>query len=191
MLHLMLAGWLGLGWPFFGPFTDHKAARAPLPAYVPVGKVRQTTYAEDGWTMTIRRDGFSGMVRCRLVSLKTLAQGRITYAGETLGFQLGDEDNALDAWYRVDGGPPRRWRDLYPQLAAQGVPLDQGPLDNPTGGLVLIPRDEVADAKVVMIKVGDHGPVRTFHLRGFARALAAAKYNGCADEGSFERDPWH
>ena len=47
--------------------------------------------------MTIRRDGFTGAVRCRLVSLKTLFQGRITYADETLGFQLGDADSALDA----------------------------------------------------------------------------------------------
>ncbi len=185
MLHFVLAGWFSLPWPF-----DHKAPRAPLPAHVPLGKVRETTYTQDGWTMTIRRDGFTDTVRCRLVSLKTLFQGRITYADEILGFQLGDGDNALDAWYRIDSGPPHRWQDLYPQLVARDVALDRGPIDNPTGGLVLIPKDQLAGARAVTIRVGDRGPVRTFRIGGFAAALATAKYNGCADERSFQRDPW-
>jgi len=185
------AGLMAVSWPkpfaWLKPRTVPPSAQDVMRAH---DRVSEKTYQLHGWYITIRRDGFTGQTRCRLYFPKTLFQGRITYARDTLGFQLDENRSTLRAWYRIDRGETRRWQDIYPRLAASGVPLDGEDFDNPTGGLVLIPAVDLAAAKTVDIRANDTAPVKTFRVTGFAAALAAAKDNGCTAQDSFERNGW-
>jgi hypothetical protein len=153
-------------------------------------RIRTKAYHLAGWDMRIERDGFTGQVRCRLFSPAGLGQGRISYARGVLGFHLGADRDAAQAWYSVDDAPPRPWRDDYPLLVARRVSLEGGSLANPTGGVVLIPQETLAGARTVTIRADRGVTPRRFRLKGFEQALAAARANGCADPAAFSRDPW-
>lgn len=189
---IALAGALNLGWPSFSP------PRLPHGVQIPTEgmrrragyKVRTKAYRLAGWDMRIARDGFTGQVRCRLVSPGGLRQGRISYADGVLGFHLDPDRDVAQAWYSIDDAPPRPWRDDYPALVARRVSLEGGSLANPTGGVVLIPAEILAGAKTVTIRADRHVTPKRFGLKGFEQALAAARANGCADPAAFARDPW-
>jgi hypothetical protein len=153
-------------------------------------RVKTKAYHLAGWDMRIERDGFTGQVRCRLFSPGGLGRGRISYARGTLGFHLGPEQDVAQAWYSIDDRPARPWRDDYPTLVARRVSLEGGSLDNPTGGVVLIGEDHLAGARTVTIRADQDRAPKRFRLKGFERALAAARANGCADPAAFARDPW-
>lgn len=175
----------GLDW-----FKPRKAEPSEAVRQRRADKVRQVSYELDGWRMTIQTDGFTGRVRCHLFSPKTLTQGRITYAQGTLGFQLEESETAIGAWYRIDKGQTHAAEDLYPQLVANRVRTGGGPLENPTAGVVMIPRTELMGATVVTIRQAEGDTPRRFKLRGFEKALAAAEYNGCVGQDVFERYSW-
>jgi hypothetical protein len=189
-----LAGALHLGWPPLSP------PRVSLPHRIEIPtqgmrrragyKIRTKAYHLAGWDMRIERDGFTGQVRCRLFSPAGLGQGRISYARQTLGFHLDPDQDVAQAWYSVDDAAPRPWRDDYPVLVARRVPLEGGSLANPTGGVVLIGQDLLAGARTVTIRADRDSTPRRFRLKGFERALAAARANGCADPAAFARGPW-
>lgn len=170
---------------------------SPLPLTLPTEgmrrragyKTRTRAYHLDGWDMRIERDGFTGQVRCRLFAPAGLAQGRISYADETLGFHLNPKEDAAQAWYSIDDKPPRPWRMDYPALVARRISLEGGGLANPTGGVVLIGQDLLAGAQTVTIRASPDSMPKRFRLKGFVQALAAARANGCAEPGAFVRDP--
>jgi hypothetical protein len=153
-------------------------------------KADQKIYELDGWRMVIRKDGFTGEVRCRLYTPKTLRRGRITYAQNTFGFQLDKDINTTEAWYRIDGGPARRWKEHFPVLKASRVQTEWGTFENPSGGVVLIPESELLTAREVTIKGSKKSSPKRFQIKGFQAAKAAALYNGCGSEDSFERVTW-
>ncbi|ESQ87825.1 hypothetical protein ABENE_16870 [Asticcacaulis benevestitus DSM 16100 = ATCC BAA-896] len=153
-------------------------------------KVKERTYDAKLWRMTIQTDGFTGQVRCRLMKMKTLTEGRITYAQKTFGFEMGENVNTLNAWYSIDNRPAKRWQTLSPVLAANRVSLEGASLENPTGGVVLLPEAEIGNARVVTIRANEKSQPREFKLKGFESAVAAARYNGCAADTSFERGKW-
>ncbi|MDR7115490.1 hypothetical protein [Caulobacter sp. BE254] len=153
-------------------------------------KIRTKAYHLAGWDMRIQRDGFTGQTRCRLFAPAGLGQGRISYAAGVLGFHLDRDRDVAQAWYSVDDKPPRPWRDDYPALVARRVSLEGGGLANPTGGVVLIPTENLAGARTVTIRADHDATPKRFGLKGFEQALAAARANGCADPAAFVRDPW-
>ena len=182
---------LTLSWPVHLDWLKpHKAPPSQASVQRQSRRVRTDDYNHQGWQISIRRDGFTGQTHCRLYRLKTLRQGRVTYAQHTLGFELGAKIDASRAWYILDNGPAKRWQDLYPGLAAARVPLEGPGLLNPTGGVVLIPLDQLADARVVTIRADEKTSPQRFELKGLAEALAAARLKGCSDDESFEREAW-
>lgn len=168
----------------------HKAEPSVRQRQKHADKVRRKIYQLDGWVMTIQTDGFTGQPRCHLYSPKTLFQGRITYEGGALGFVFDEDRNTQNAWYRVDQAHAKRWQDVYPQLVRLRVPLEGGSLDNPTGGVVLLPETEVASAQEVSIRLSETESPKRFRLKGFEAAKAAALANGCDRADSFERARW-
>jgi hypothetical protein len=189
LVSVIAAGALHLAWPHLS---------SPLPHTIPTEgmrrragyKIRTESYHLDGWEMRITRDGFTGQTQCRLFAPKDLRQGRISYASGVMGFHLDPDHDVVQAWYSIDDKPPRPWRDDYPVLTARRVSLERGSLANPTGGVVLIPTETLAGARTVTIRADREASPRRFRLRGFERALTAARANGCTDPTSFARDPW-
>jgi hypothetical protein len=149
--------------------------------------VKHLHYNIDNWQLIIQKDGFTGRVSCQLYRLKTLSQGRITYAQETFGFEMGTDDNSLNAWYRIDKSPAKAWQDIYPTLAENRVKLLGGTFENPTGGVVLIPATEVKNAKAVTIRIDQKKAPKRFLLGRFEKAKSAADRLGCNQEQQFER----
>ncbi len=194
LVSLIAAGALHVAWPnLTWPHVS-----SPLPHTLPTEgmrrragyKVRTKAYHLAGWEMRIERDGFTGQVRCRLFSPAGLGQGRISYAHETLGFHLDSDQDVAQAWYSIDDKAARPWRGDYPTLVARRVSLEGGSLANPTGGVVLIGQDLLAGARTVTVRADRDSTPRRFRLKGFERALTAARANGCGDPASFARDPW-
>lgn len=182
---------MGFDWPAqLNWLKPRTAAPSPMAVQKSSDKVRHKTYQLKGWMMTIQHDGFTGKVRCHLFSMRTVSQGRITYAQGTLGFEMDQDVSTLNAWYRVDNQAVKRANDLYVRLVADRVAGAQGSLENPTGGVVLIPADDLIGAKVVTIRTDEKSRPRRFSLRGFDAALSAARYNGCAPDEAFERYTW-
>lgn len=179
------AGFLGLSWPSLPqtiPFpTEGMHRRAGY-------KVKTKAYHLKGWDMRIERDGFTGLTRCRLYAPGSVLQGRITYARGVLGFHLGEDVDVAGAWYSIDDKPPVAWRDDFPGLAEIREPLRTENLFNPTGGVVLIPRDKLAGARTVTIRSERGETPKRFRLKGFEQALVAARANGCAPTGDARDD---
>ncbi|KSB87931.1 hypothetical protein AS593_18625 [Caulobacter vibrioides] len=186
---LAAAGVLGLSTPAAPQPSPLPAEAAPRRSAL---KVKTKAYNLGGWEMRIERDGFTGQARCRLYLSRTLRGPRISYADGVFGFHMGDKVDVADAWYRIDNGPPRAWRDDLPALATRGEPLATNDLFNPTGGVVLIARDKLAGAGTVTIRSDRGSAPRRFRMKGFEAALAAARYNGCASQDgkgeTFQRD---
>lgn len=196
LLSVMAIGLWTLAWPKqlegnpLRWLRPHRAEPSERELRHKAQKVKARTYDDKLWRMTIQTDGFTGQVRCRLIKMKTLTEGRITYAQKTFGFEMGEDVNTLNAWYSIDNRPAKRWQSLYPALTANRVPLEGASLENPTGGVVLLPETEIGDAHVVTIRADERSQPREFKLKGFESALAAARYNGCAADDSFERGKW-
>lgn len=196
VLSVMAIGLWALTWPKqlegnpLRWLRPHKAEPSERDLRHKTQKVRARIYDNKLWRMTIQTDGFTGEVRCRLIKMKTLTEGRITYAQKTFGFELGEDVNTLNAWYSIDNRPAKRWQSLYPALTANRVPLEGAGLENPTGGVVLLPEAEIGDGHVVTIRADEKSQPREFKLKGFESALAAARYNGCAADDNFERGKW-
>jgi hypothetical protein len=137
--------------------------------------VSTTRYAEAGWRLEIRRDTFSDRTGCRL------SADRMLYQQGAIGFATGSHRGLSDTWFRIDGASARRWREVYPDLLASNVAIETGGLDDPTGGVVWLPLDLVANARDVSIEfyTAKGARLRRFQLRGFAGMHAAALRLGC------------
>jgi len=139
-------------------------------------------FAADGWSLVVRNDSFAKQYHCRLRA----TDKRILYQPNALGFAFRRSRDTLGAWYRIDDRRPVRWQDQFPTLVASGAAIDGGGLDNPTGGIVWIPIDEVTSANSVRIRPGGDGKESVFRLTGFSRMRDAAHRLGCVSDASFE-----
>lgn len=136
----------------------------------------------DGWVLTVRDDRFADRVHCDLFA----SSHKLQYQPHAVGFRLGHHRDTLSAWYRVDGGPAIRWQDRTAALIATGAQIDGPGLDNPTGGWVWIPLEDVRQARNVAIRAGEQGHIHHFQMKGLAAMLDAAPRHGCASDASFE-----
>lgn len=138
-------------------------------------------YAEGSWTLRIAHDDFTGSTACALTSRRPA----MVYRVGAVGFRVPSQHNVMDSWYRIDGGAPVRFSDRLPMLWKMGVPLDQGGLDDPLGGLVWVSASDVAGAREIEIRPGPGKHVRRYPLGSFASMRAAARRLGCASDASF------
>lgn len=154
-------------------------------AHPSAGMARDGPFSSHGWVYSVTRDRFTGQVRCRL-DRRFWPTGRsIGYTRDALAFRVGSSVNTLEAWYRIDGGPARPWQRLYPTLVERGLEVESGPLDNPTGGTVLLPISELIGAHEVTIRTAPGARPAQFDVRGFSEALLSARARGCVPDDVF------
>ncbi|HZK98990.1 MAG TPA: hypothetical protein VFC47_03735 [Caulobacteraceae bacterium] len=144
------------------------------------------TYAQPAWRFSVRRDRFTGGVECRLFQGSAMSPA-VAYARRSLAFRFARSPSTLEASYRIDRGPPLAWTKVYPALIAAGAGPPGGSMDNPTGGLVILPLTAIGGGHTVTIRPTPGSWPRTFHLDGLADTLATAKLQGCAPDAVFVR----
>ena len=128
------------------------------------------------WTVNIRRDNFTKTTTC---SLKSQA---VEFHNAVVVFRLGPSVNTDDAFFRIDGGPARGVGETVRQDQQLGYFSGRGPIDNPSGGEVALPRSYLEGAKQVTIRATPRSKPRLFDLSQLPEALAAAKAGGCPVE---------
>jgi hypothetical protein len=128
------------------------------------------------WRLEVTTDGFAQRTRCALRS------GPIVYHRGALVFQLPHAIDTTAAVYRIDDGPPVDQRRNAMRLAELGFSLHDDQLDNPSGGLVRIPEDEVGAGRKVRIASGAFRAPLSYSIEGFAVAREAARQAGCGPE---------
>ncbi|WP_174300584.1 hypothetical protein [Caulobacter sp. S45] len=149
-------------------------------ACLPTRPMRPTTlrYSVQGWLLTIHTDPFTKEATCRLVNRLGL-QPDVTAKRGSFTFRVSSHRDTSDAWYRVDGGPPHSWRDTIPALIDTGSMAQAEQLDRPEGGLVTIPREALARARVVVIRAARKTAPQRFDLQGAWRLLPETDRVGC------------
>ena len=128
------------------------------------------------WTVNIRRDNFTKTTTC---SLKTHT---VEVRDALVIFYLGTSVDTDDAFFRLDNGPARSVGEAARQDEKLGYFSGRGPIDNPSGGEVALPRDYLGGARTVTIRATPHSKPRLFDLSQLPTALAAAKAGGCPVE---------
>jgi|688.fasta_scaffold242530_2 hypothetical protein len=136
------------------------------------------------WEVATYRDRFTGEVRCKLYQGR-LQHPDVTYAAKTVAFHFRTTLNTTEAAYRLDGGEVRAWRAEYPKLIRLGVQLDGDNLENPTGGLVILPIEDLKAVHTITIRATPRTTPRTFGVDGLADAIASASTHGCNPDASF------
>ena len=131
------------------------------------------------WRLTVTTGTFSRDVRCQLASR------RITYVAGAVGYRFARHLDTSEAWFRIDGGPAHRWRDVLPTLSRAGVAIDGRDLDAPTGGIVWLPVALVEGATTVSIQPRPDRRPRVFRMGGFAGVRDIARARGCSPEARF------
>lgn len=144
------------------------------------------TYAEPSWKMAITRDRFTGEVRCRVYQ-GPARRPWVVYARQSLAFRFVPRLSTLQAAYRVDGGTARPWTGVYPTLVQQGAGPSGASLENPTGGLVILPLSAFAGGHTVVIRPTPRARPRAFLVDGLTDVLANARQQGCASDTAFLR----
>ncbi len=166
---LLLTAGLALAlWPFHAPQTVTRAFSQPI------------------WRMTIRADRFTGAVQCRVFQ-GARSRPDVAYARQSLAFRFGRGVNTLEASYRIDSHPAIAWSTVYPTLTNLGANLPGGRMDNPTGGLVLLPVSALVGAHGVTIRPTPGSRPRAFAIDGLADTLANARARGCSTDAAFVR----
>jgi len=128
------------------------------------------------WIVNIRRDNFTKLTTC---SLKTRT---VEFHSGFVVFHLGPSVDTDDAYFRIDDGPARSVREATREDQALGYFSGHGPIDNPSGGEVALPRAYLDGASRVTIRATPRSRPRQFDLSQLPVALAAAKAGGCALE---------
>ena len=135
-------------------------------------------YSVAGWLLEARTDPFTQVTRCRIANrLGGGSDATATPAAFT--FRFARRMDTSDAWYRIDAGPPHPWRDLSAELIDAGAMGDAERLDNPSGGMVLVPTSELSHAQAITIRPAQRAVPRRFDLRGAWPLLAAAATLNC------------
>ena len=138
------------------------------------------------WRMSVRTDRFTGAVSCRLFKGSAFEPG-VAYAHASLAFRFSPRLSTLDAVYRVDQGPARLWTSIYPSLVQLRAMPPAASLENPTGGLVVLPMTELTAARTVTIRPSPDSQPKIFQVARIADALAQARALGCSSDDDFVR----
>lgn len=156
------------------------AASLSLPS---AAGVRSHSYriALEGWRLHVATDPFSGSVACRLKA----TSGKMIYVAHAVGFRLGRHKDVTDAWVRIDGGEPFRWRDTLPELARMRVAIDGRDMASPTDGIVWLPAALLEKASRVDIQPAAGRRAKVFDLRGFAGLREMGRQRVCSPETRF------
>jgi hypothetical protein len=153
------------------PPAEVRTQAAPAPK-------RLQVYKSGRWTLKVHKDPFSNTTQC------SLASPGVDIARSVARFRLSGRIDTAQALYRVDDGQPIPWRTHAMHFTSHGYQLETANLGNPSGGVVLVPLNEVAGGQVVYIRPSARARIRTFRLDGLASALQSAKAAGCgADFG--------
>lgn len=136
--------------------------------------ITQTRKAAD-WTIRITRDTFTDRISC------SLSKRDIRFERDSLVFDLGRESDTGDAYFRVDDGAARSVREAALEDDRHGFYRNGGPIENPSGGEVVLPASYIDGAKRVSIRTSVRHSPRVFDVSRFAAALAAARAAGCGD----------
>ncbi len=148
-----------------------KSPFASQPRQVDAWSVRRAD-----WTVNIRHDNFTKTTTC---SLKSRA---VDFHSGFVVFRLGPSVNTDGAFFRIDEGPARSIDETVRRDQQLGYFSGRGPIDNPSGGEVALPRSDLDGAKQVTIRATPHSKPRLFDLTRLPDALAAAKAGGCPVE---------
>jgi hypothetical protein len=135
-------------------------------------------YAQSGWLLTVDTDTFNHAKTCQL---ETQAWGRpgVTVGRQALAFHFDPRIDTYDAWYAINGGPPKAWRDQGAKLIHVGAMATAEKLDNATGGAVVVPMDDLVGAHSVAVRPTlKHRPY-VFDLTTLWPVLASAEALGC------------
>lgn len=123
------------------------------------------------WRLSIEGDRFSGAWRCQL----TAGRGRVAYARDVVTIRLSGKVDMSEAFVRIDGGTPARWRDFLPKVAA----IDPGFASDLDARTLSIPAALLRDAQSVAISPAFGKRVHTFRIAGLGSAVESAAARGC------------
>ena len=166
---LIAASALSLLWPFAHD-TQTTAKEFSLPV----------------WKIATYKDRFTGDVRCRVYQ-GAVHHPLITYSSRTVAFHFKVSLNTTDAYFRLDSGAVKAWRVEYPKLLKLGVQLEGDSLENPTGGLVVLPVEDLTNVHSVTIRPTSKSSPRTYGIDGLSDAVANAVAHGCDPDAGFVR----
>jgi hypothetical protein len=155
----------------------------------PFGHAPQTTTKEFSlpvWRIATYKDRFTSQVRCRVYQ-GPLRRPLISYSSKAVAFHFKAPMNTTEAYFRLDSGPVKAWRTEYPKLVKLGVQLEGDSLENPTGGLVILPIEDLANIHTVTIRPTPKSTPRTFGIDGLTDAVANAVAHGCDPDAGFVR----
>lgn len=140
------------------------------------GLARQRVSLGD-WRLTVAADRFSGERRCRLA----IRKGTATYSRGIVSIRLPRIVNLSEAVIRVNGGAPKRWRDLVPELAR----LDPGFASDRDPWTLPVPAELLKGAPWVHISPAYGKRARGFRVAEFDSALERAVALGCRPDAAF------
>jgi len=139
------------------------------------------TFRVGTWQLSISSNKFSRGLACRLHAKDHNA----IYLNSAVGFRFPSNLDVVEAVYRIDRDPPRRFRDDLPDLIAQSVPVDRGPIGSASQGIVWIPYAAVVEAKAITIQPRPDKRPRVRHFDGLVKLHSLAIAHGCVPESSF------
>jgi hypothetical protein len=128
----------------------------------------------DHWRLEVRDDRFTGVKTC------VLRRSRMTYVHGVVTFRLGDKVDTANALFRLDNGVVHTAGSVAVRAAGLGARFSSPNLNNPSGGEVHIPADDLRGVRMISIQANPRTWHQNFDLRGFDDALAAAGAKGCA-----------
>jgi hypothetical protein len=145
------------------------------------GKPQITTqrYAEPLWKVAISRDRFTKGANCTVYQ-GTLGHPLVSATKTAVRFHFAKRLDVSEAWYALDGAQPKAWRLDAPTLVSLGVSLDGQDIRNPTGGVLVLPIEEVRGVHVIAIRLNTKAGPHLFGLDGMTDALSSAEAQGCA-----------
>ena len=149
--------------------------------------LRKKNVGQYGWQVWVRKDNFTGEIKCYVASLKTATQGRVTYADGTMGFEVKGYADPNTTWFLADGNPAQKLSSVYQTVYGRGQAVPPMSTSNLDRTIVLIPMESVMGADKVWLRTSDKEKPKAFRMIGFPEALQAARDNGRTD-GNYVRD---
>ena len=147
-------------------------------------KVRERFWKADKWTITVKSDGFTGAVQCRLHrhTLMGKRDDDVSYADGAVGFRHSFQADPSKIWFRIDNQPAQPWTSVYRDLSARGLTVVPYRAGYDTDDVLLLPADPLLTASQVTLRLSEKSKPEVFDISGLGTALAASKQLGCTDE---------
>jgi hypothetical protein len=138
------------------------------------GDARHIKATFGDWTLNVQRDAFGARTACKLSSRN------VNYQRQSLVIHFAKNIDTTSAAYRIDGGAPiwARWDQM--EAARLGFAIESGGLENPSGGLVIIPVARLNGAHLLAVRARPTDQPRLIKIDGLAVALDKAAAMGCA-----------